>query len=230
MAINIYNTQLTEDAIAQDQHRESVGGLWNELGRLQFEFLRDVGGLRPEMYLLDLGCGCFRGGVHLIPYLCPGHYYGLDANQSLLEAGLTIELPKAGLSLSRDHVLVRDDFDARSFSVNFDRVLAVSVWTHLPLNHIQRSLDEVSRVLAPGGILYASFFLCPEDQDLLSPYGHPIGDIVSYRDRDPYHQRLDDFEFLIRQAGLPLRMEYLGDWGHPRNQFMLALHKAPRND
>jgi hypothetical protein len=58
-------------------HREVVGGMWDLIGHLQFEFL--IGqGLQPHHYLLDGGGGSLRGGVHLIRYLEPGHYFGVD--------------------------------------------------------------------------------------------------------------------------------------------------------
>lgn len=222
--INDYNHQLTLNECLAAMHREYVGGLWDELGQLQLEFMVARGGLRADMKLLDVGCGCFRGGAFLIPYL-QDNYYGLDINASLIEAGLTIELPKANLSLARDHVLVRDDFDARHFGVLFDRILAVSVWTHLPLNHIERSLWQASRVLKPGGIFFSSIFECPADQPLMEPCYHSCGGIMSYRDRDPYHYRPEDFKFLLRQLEIPLQLEWVGEWGHPRNQQMLAFHR-----
>ena len=48
-----------------DAHREQVGGLWDEIGALQIDFLR-AQGLRPGDTLLDVGCGCLRGGVHFV--------------------------------------------------------------------------------------------------------------------------------------------------------------------
>ena len=224
MQINDYNKQLSEGEITQNQHRVAVGGLWEELGELQFKFMRDHAGLTSEMQMLDLGCGCFRGGVRFIPYLNSGNYYGLDCNASLVHAGLELELPRAGLSLARDHVLICDDFSASAFGKHFDRVLAISVWTHLPLNHIQRCLHSVSQVLKSGGIFYSSIFQCPEDNPLLAPCFQAEG-IFSYRDHDPYHYRQADFEFLIRQLSLPLKHEWIGPWGHPRNQQMLAFHR-----
>ena len=53
------------------QHREYVGGMWESIGRLQFDFLINQG-MKPESILLDIACGCLRLGVHAIPYLNKG--------------------------------------------------------------------------------------------------------------------------------------------------------------
>ena len=49
-------------------HRRYVGGLWDEMGRMQFEFLTSRG-LQSYHTLIDVACGSLRAGVHLIPYL-----------------------------------------------------------------------------------------------------------------------------------------------------------------
>jgi SAM-dependent methyltransferase len=225
--LNSYRRRLSDAEIERGEHRGLVGGLWDELGRLQFEFMVREAGLRPEMKLLDIGCGCLRGGVHFVAYLDSGNYYGIDANRSLIEAGHRVELPRHGLEgrLDRRRLLVADDFGAWRFGVRFDRAVAISVWTHLPLNHLQRSLHETARVLEPGGALYASFFLCGVEEDLFEPLVHEPGGITTHRDRDPYHYRWDE----IREAAaaLGLRAELLGDWGHPRAQQMVRV-TAPR--
>ena len=84
--INRYYRQLTQEQINAGRHRDMVGGMWEEIGRLQFEFLR-ARGLKPRHRLLDIGCGSLRGGIHAINYLETGNYYGLDINLSLIEAG-----------------------------------------------------------------------------------------------------------------------------------------------
>jgi hypothetical protein len=66
--------------------RGFVGGLWHELGELQFKFLVDHG-LRPNHVLLDIACGSLRAGIRLIPYLQSGNYLGIDINSSLIEHG-----------------------------------------------------------------------------------------------------------------------------------------------
>src|SRR5689334_15595174 len=72
-------------------HRTYVGGLWDELGQLQFDFLVN-NGLKPQHYLLDIACGSLRAGVHFIPYLEVGHYLGIDKEEDLIQAGIEQEL------------------------------------------------------------------------------------------------------------------------------------------
>lgn len=82
---------------AGDSWRDAVGGLWDEVGDLQFNFLV-AQGLKPEHSFLDVGCGCLRGGVRFLKYLDDGNYHGIDAQQALLDAGVHTEMPRHGVS------------------------------------------------------------------------------------------------------------------------------------
>src|SRR3954467_1442195 len=96
-----------ERAIKRNGHRRYVGGSWDEFGRLQFDFL--VGqGLRPENVLVDVACGSLRAGVHLIPYLDPGNYLGIEKERLLIEGGLEHELPAAVREERRPELVVSD--------------------------------------------------------------------------------------------------------------------------
>ena len=68
-------------------HRAYVGGLWEEIGRLQFEFLLRQG-LAPSDCFLDIACGSLRWGVHFINYLDPGNYLGIEKQRRLVELGI----------------------------------------------------------------------------------------------------------------------------------------------
>lgn len=214
--INKYGRELTDDEIAAGAHRQMVGGMWDEIGRLQFDFLR-ARGFAPSDRLLDIGCGALRGGLHAINFLEPGNYYGLDSNRSLLEAGRR-ELELAGLEPKQPHLALNDRFELGLFKQQFEYLLALSVFTHLFANHIVRCLAEVRNVLRPGGQFFATFFLAPHSVHL-TPIGHQPGGITTHYDRDPFHYSGEEIEGMARLAGLSV--EVIGEWNHPRAQQMV---------
>jgi SAM-dependent methyltransferase len=215
--INDYGTELSPEDIATRHHRDAVGGLWDELGRLQFEFLRSRG-LERSHHLADIGCGCLRGGVHFIDYLDPGHYSGLDINASLLEAG-RIEVAQHGLEAKAPRLLLDDGFRSVRFQQPFDFMLSVSLFTHLPMNHILRCLRESREALKPGGVYYATYFEAPAPL-WLEPLPHRVGGVTTHFDRDPFHYAFAEIEWMAMHAGL--KAERIGEWEHPRDQMMAA--------
>lgn len=204
----------------QEWHRRKVGGRWDEMGELQFDFLREKG-LQPHHHFLDVGCGSLRGGVRFIPYLEPGHYYGIDRSQELLDAGRR-EIEAANLQDMKPILMRLEDFGFGRLDQTFDYALAQSVFTHLPLNLIARCLVNVDRVLKPGGVFFATFFENHGGKQNLEPLEQGDG-IVSYYDRNPFHYTPDAFAWAC--GGLTLEAEYIGDWGHPRHQYMMAFRK-----
>lgn len=218
---NPYDRLLTEEEIRLGLHRDLVGGMWDELGRLQIEFLKRQG-LRPTHSLLDVGCGALRGGVRFVEYLNSGLYCGLDMNESLLEVG-RYELELAGLSEKHPVLLADDSFAVDRFGRHFDCAMAQSVFSHVPMNHIVQCLVKVRDVLKPGCEFFATFFEAPHPA-FLGPLPHEPGGVTTYLDRDPFHYSLAEFEWMAKQAGMALR--YIGDWEHPRNQKMLGFKSA----
>jgi SAM-dependent methyltransferase len=201
-----------------DWHRRAVGGvgpMWDRIADLQFEFMTGAG-LRPEHFLLDIGCGSLRGGSRFIPYLDPGRYFGVDRSRELIETGLAEEIDPQVRGAKRPTVAVMEDFGFERLGQRFDFALAQSLFTHLPLNDIMRCLVNVARVLEPGGRFYATFFENPDKRNV-----DPIAQAVteSYYDADPYHYDVDTLSCVCRGTGLEL--EHVGDWGHPRGQRML---------
>jgi hypothetical protein len=214
-------------AVARGQHRALVGGLWDALGRLQFDYLRRQG-LRRDMTLLDVGCGCLRGGVHFVRWLDPGRYHGTDISAALLDAGHGVELAAAGLQdrLPRANRVCDGAFDMTAFAPKtFDMVLAVSVFTHLPLNHLRLCLARLVPVTRPGARFFASVFVAPDAAAWAGPVVHAPGGIVTRPDSDPYHMLPGDPAALC--AGLPWRAGLPEDWGHPRDQRMVTFDRLP---
>ena len=164
-----------------------------------------------------MGCGALRSGVRFARCLDPGGHHGIDKNASLLAAGAQVQIPAAGLEGRQAHLLYNDLFEFSRIDTTFHFALAQSVFTHLPLNSIERCLVEMVEVLEPGGKFYASAFE--------APVKHPLQEIrwddqiVTYSDRNPFHYHLSAFERL--GEGLPWKVTFLGHWKHRRTQRML---------
>lgn len=181
-----------------------VGGLWEELGELQFRFLVDQG-LKPEHVLLDIGCGCLRGGIRFIRYLEPGHYLGMDKEPLLLEAGKR-ELGPDLLREKRPELLASGSFAFARFSRRPQWALAQSLFTHLCPRDLERCLARLRRVMAPGGVFYATFFEA-ESPSQNPRASHSLGYFA--------YTRQEMEEFGSRHGWNP---RYIGEWNHPRNQ------------
>lgn len=225
--INIYGFELSDEEIDAGAHRGLVGGMWDEIGPLQLDYLRSQG-LRPTDRLLDIGCGSLRGGIHLARYLETGNYYGFDSNESLIKAAVVKEIPEAGIGdrLPAANLKVSARFDC-DFGVRFDVALAVSVFTHLPLNHVQLCLFRLAQVMTPGGRFYATFFAPPAGTPFDRPVRQPV--VTSYPERDTFHYRPADLAWAAASvADWDFRL--IGDWGHPRGQQMALFtrHSSPR--
>lgn len=213
------NREFTDDEVAAGYHREFVGGKWDEHGLHQLEFLRGRG-LQPQQRFVDVGAGAFRAGRHLIDFLEPGRYYAVDANVSLLETGYEVELTdeqRARLPLA--NVRANDRFDV-DFGVQFDMAIAQSVFTHLSLNHLRLCLCRLGRVMRPGGTFYVTFFEQPKSTPIdaitqVGDEGRP-----KFYERNVFWYYRDDLRFATKD--LPWSYEYIGNWGHPRGQRMVA--------
>jgi SAM-dependent methyltransferase len=214
--INTYSSNLSDEAIAAGQHRRHVGGMWDEMGPMQLAFLVDAG-LKPTDRLLDIGCGAMRGGIHFAGYLEPGHYYGTDINDRLLEAALRVEIPAAGLvdRVPAENLRVTENFEA-DFGVTFDVAFAQSVFSHLPLNFIRLCLAQTAKVMAPGGRFFATFFVVPDDLDYDADFKQVA--VTTHTTRDPFHYRVAEMEWAATVADWDFT--FIGDWGHLRGQQM----------
>ena len=203
-------------------HRWSIGGMWDQLGQLQFDYL--VGqGLQPHHYLLDVGCGPLRGGVHFIRYLDVGRYYGVEKDERKLAAGRDVELPQYGLVEKEPTLAVMENFDFPSLDRRFDYAIAQSVFTHLPINSIIRCVMQMEKVLVPGGTFYATFYENAQGKQNLDPVEQKPG-LLTHFDEDFFHYDFGTFEWIA--SGTSLRVEHLGEWNNPRNQRMLVFTKT----
>lgn len=205
------------DRIAQLGHRTYVGGktpeMWYSIGRLQYHFLVSQG-LRPDHRFLDVGCGALRLGQFLIPYLNRGHYFGLEAEPSLVAAGLRDELPDALVARKAPVFGYGYAFDV-GFVPGFDVAMAQSLFTHLTPDDIGVCLQNLRAVTAPQAQLYFSFF----EGDRANRKGPSNA-------RRSWFYTADRLTQVAAAAGWAT--DYIGDWGHPRGQKMMRATPLPK--
>lgn len=202
-------------------HRKWIGGHWDDHGVRQLDFLLSHG-LRPETRFLDVGCGSFRAGRHLVDYLDSGNYYGIDANQSVMQAGYDHELTDAQRAkLPVGNLRASDRFGV-DFGVQFDMAIAQSVFTHISLNHIRLCLYRVARVMRPGGRFFTTFNERPKTfpVDGVVPTKRP-----KYTERNVFWYYRGDIRWAAKFA--PWEYRYIGKWGHPGGQRMIEFTRLP---
>jgi hypothetical protein len=189
-------------------YREYVGGLWDEIGKLQFDFMVQMG-LKHEHVFLDVACGALRGGRHFIPYLNRGNYLGIDKQQSLIRAGIKRELGRKLLIAKSPEFVVSNCFEFGRFHKKPHFALAQSLFTHLTDADIRICLTNLRSFVNPGMRFYATFFISER------PNNNPS---KSHSQRLFSYSRVTAEE-LGRASGW--RARYIGDWNHPRDQKML---------
>lgn len=213
---NYYDLEGIEAAVARGGHREVIGGLWDQIGDHQMQFLITQG-LRTSDRFLDIGCGSLRLGSRAIAWLDPERYFGTDLSAALIEAGRNAELDEnLRAKAPSSHFAVNDDFDFGFLPQPVNMAIAQSVFTHLPLNHLRRCLSKLAPHMVTGGRLFVTYFECHPEADLFSPIVQAPGGIVTHDFKDPYHYRLADLEWATDAE--TWRFEPIGDWGHPRAQ------------
>jgi hypothetical protein len=193
-------------------YKRYVGGLWNEVGRLQFEFLKSHG-LQPHDILLDIACGSLRGGRFFIPYLDPGHYLGVEKEPSLIEAGRKYEITEQVWTMRRPEILISAVFEFEQLSQRPNFALAQSLFSHLNAVDIKLCLRKLYAAAQPGCRFFTTFF------ESRVPRLHLT--------KSHSHRNFRYSQGQMRRFGESQgwRAQYIGDWYHPWGQKMMLYIK-----
>jgi SAM-dependent methyltransferase len=133
----------------------AVGGDYDHIGKVERSVLRQMG-LVDGMFVIDLGCGSGRL-AHALGREFTIDYLGIDIVASLLDYAKTKSPPNFRFLMHRELTLPENDNTA-------DIICAFSLFTHLLHTESYIYLEEMRRVLKPGGKIIFSFleFAAPE--------------------------------------------------------------------
>ncbi|AYN03046.1 class I SAM-dependent methyltransferase [Flavobacterium sp. 140616W15] len=144
-----------------------------EQGKHHLKLLIEYAKLKPNHSVLDVGCGIGRVAVPLTNYLlADSSYEGFDLVKKGInwcKNNITINFP----NFNFQHIPLNNDLysltnqKAENFTFpyldnSFDTVFLFSVFTHMQPLEIQNYLNEIYRVLKPGGRCLATFFVYDE--------------------------------------------------------------------
>lgn len=147
------------------------GGDFQRIGSLYLNRFIDLGGLKPEHRILDIGCGIGRIAIPLTTYLNnTGSYEGFDVvNKGInwCQKRITPKFPNFQfkyISLKNKLYNTETNNLAKDFifpykDQEFDFIILTSVFTHMLPEDMENYLKEIYRVMKPGALCYATYFL-----------------------------------------------------------------------
>lgn len=147
--------------------------------------------IRPKARILDVGCGCGKTARMLMTNQTIAYYLGIDVIPQSIEWCRRFITPKAEGRFEFRHLDVYSGEynpggtlrgDEVTFPVadgTIDVAFAASVFTHLLENDARHYLNEIGRVLRPGGTAVLSIHL-PADEGRFSGTEFRIGILPQY--------------------------------------------------
>ncbi len=170
-----------------DHYRAFVGRPHNyDLGgAIQFEFLFDLG-MREYHRMLDIGCGSLRLGRHILPWLMPGRYFGLEPNQKIVYEGLMQHFGSGEngeiVRCKQPSFAFNAEYDFSFVGEPVDFMMAHSVASHTGVAEIRKLFAAVASVCHDETVAVVTFVRCEDPADQNTEDGWFYPGVVRYTD------------------------------------------------
>lgn len=193
----------------------------------------ELGDLQPDHRVLDVGSGMGKLARPLAGYLSgDGSYDGFDADREAIGwcRRRYRRLPNFAFKVADVQHPRFNPLGARFISEyrfpydddSFDFVICASVLTHVLEHECEHLLSEIARVVAPGGQVFATFFLLNDTSRAMIeagqaglPFLDPSGRIAIVDETRPEEAVAYDDEWVfetLRGEGLELAAIHPGSW------------------
>jgi len=154
------------------------GGNFEAIGKVFFNYFKELGQLKPDDKVLDVGCGQGRMAIPLTSYLQKGEYEGLDiVEQGIKWCKKKITLKHKNFNFQLADIYNRyynpkgkyksSEYNFPYRDASFDFIFMTSVFTHMLPSEVENYLKETSRVLKPGGRCLITWFILNEESQKL---------------------------------------------------------------
>lgn len=229
-------TQLIEPIIPlpSKEDADRIGGCFLEDALEFLGYLVQLVGLQPDARVLDVGCGVGRKAFILAHYLGPSaRYEGFDIMADLIQWAqreITARVPHFKFKhvdvynkcYNAAGTIGASEFRFPYEDDSFDLVFLTSVFTHMLADDVRHYLDEIRRVLRPGGQCLATAFLLNEESRAGIGAGrssqemvHPVSECFTINPEVPEWAVGYDEDLLlgwIGERGFTVEGKYYGGW------------------